>query len=95
VVAGARAGGTDERAAEREHRDERHLPRLGRETDTDLAGYEVAWRETTDPNWTHVIPVGNVTTVTLPHFSRDNMFFWVRAVDESAHHSPLSFLAPF
>ena len=62
--------------------------------ESDLQGYEVGWRETTDPDWTHVIPVGNVTTVTLPHFSRDNVFFGVRAVDESGHRSPASFASP-
>ena len=64
-------------------------------TETDLKGYEVVWRETTDPDWTHVIPVGNVTTVTLPDFSRDNAFFGVRAVDQSGHHSPVEFPTPF
>jgi Zn-dependent M28 family amino/carboxypeptidase len=63
-------------------------------TEADLAGYEVVWRETTDPDWTNVIPVGNVTTVTLPHFSKDNVFFGVRAVDASRHHSPVAFPAP-
>ena len=32
----------------------------------DLAGYEVVWRESTDPLWTHSIPVGNVTTLHDP-----------------------------
>jgi len=62
--------------------------------DPDLDGYEVVWRETTDPDWTHVIPVGNVTSVTLPHFSKDNVFFGVRAVDKTGHHSPVAFPVP-
>jgi len=63
-------------------------------TESDLAGYEVVWRETTAADWSHVIPVGNATSVHLPHFSRDNVFFGVRAVDEQGHHSPVAFPTP-
>jgi hypothetical protein len=31
----------------------------------DLKGYEIVWRATTDPTWTHVIPVGNRTSDTV------------------------------
>src|SRR5215468_737856 len=57
-------------------------------TDPDLAGYEVVWRETTAPDWTNAIPVGNVTNVTLPLSPKDNFQFGVRAVDKDGHHSP-------
>jgi len=60
-------------------------------TDPDLAGYEVVWRETTASDWTHAIPVGNVTTVTLPISPKDNFQFGVRAVDKAGHHSPVAF----
>jgi len=60
----------------------------------DLDGYEVVWRETTDPDWTHAIPVGNVTSASFPHFSKDNVFFGVRAVDTAGHHSPVAFPVP-
>jgi Zn-dependent M28 family amino/carboxypeptidase len=63
-------------------------------TEADLAGYEVVWRETTDPDWTHVISVGNVTTASFPHFPKDNFFFGVRAVDQAGHHSPVAFPVP-
>jgi hypothetical protein len=63
-------------------------------TEPDLEGYEVMWRETTASDWTHFIPVGNVTSVSLPHFSKDNVFFGVRAVDKSGHHSPVAFPVP-
>jgi hypothetical protein len=63
-------------------------------TDPDLAGYEVVWRETTDADWTHAIAVGNVTHATFPHFSKDNVFFGVRAVDRAGHHSPVAFPTP-
>jgi hypothetical protein len=58
-------------------------------TEPDLAGYEVLWRETTEPDWTNVIPVGNVTTATID-LAKDNVFFGVRAVDAAGHHSPVA-----
>jgi peptidase M28-like protein len=60
-------------------------------TDPDLAGYEIVWRETTASDWTNAIPVGNVTTVTLPLAPKDNFHFGVRAVDRDGHHSPVAF----
>jgi len=65
-----------------------------RGAEPDLAGYEVVWRETTDPDWTHVIPVGDVTSAHLPDFSKDNVFFGVRAVDSDGHASPVAFPSP-
>ena len=54
-----------------------------------LAGYEVVMRETTAPDWTGAIDVGNVTTVTLD-ISKDNVQFGIRAVDKrgTAARSP-------
>jgi hypothetical protein len=57
--------------------------------EADLAGYEVLWRETTAPDWTHVIAVGDVTTATID-LSKDNVFFGVRAVDHAGHRSPVA-----
>ncbi|HKE14893.1 MAG TPA: M28 family peptidase, partial [Kofleriaceae bacterium] len=65
-----------------------------RGTEPDLAGYELVWRETSDPDWTHVIPVGDVTSATIPHFTKDNVFIGVRAVDQAGHHSPVAFPQP-
>ncbi len=59
-------------------------------TEPDLAGYEVVSRETTAPDWTSVIGVGNVTTVTLD-ISKDNVQFGLRAVDHAGHRSPVAF----
>jgi Peptidase family M28 len=59
-------------------------------TEPDLAGYEVVTRETTVPDWTNVIDVGNVTTVTLD-ISKDNLQFGLRAVDQARHRSPVAF----
>jgi hypothetical protein len=61
------------------------------DTDPDLAGYEVVWRDTTAADWTNAIPVGNVTTVTIPISPKDNFQFGVRAVDRAGHHSPVAF----
>ncbi|GAA2910911.1 M20/M25/M40 family metallo-hydrolase [Streptomyces thioluteus] len=59
----------------------------------DLAGYEVVWRETTEPEWTHVIPAGNVTRHTVD-LSKDNVFFGIRALNRSGLRSPVAFPAP-
>jgi Zn-dependent M28 family amino/carboxypeptidase len=56
----------------------------------DLAGYEVVMRETTSPDWTSAVGVGNVTTVTL-NISKDNVQFGLRAVDKSGRRSPAAF----
>jgi hypothetical protein len=58
--------------------------------DPDLAGYEVVMRETTSPDWTSAINVGNVTTVTLD-ISKDNVQFGLRAIDQAGHRSPAAF----
>jgi len=59
-------------------------------TEPGLARYEVVWRETTSPDWTNVIDVGDVTTVTLD-MSKDNVQFGLRAVDQAGHRSPVAF----
>jgi hypothetical protein len=56
-------------------------------TEPDLAGYEIVWRESTAPDWTHVIAVGKVATATVD-LSKDNVQFGVRAVDAAGHRSP-------
>src|SRR6202046_3757072 len=50
--------------------------------ESNLAGYEVVMRETTTPDWTTAMSVGNVTTATL-NVSKDNVQFGLRAVDQS------------
>ena len=59
-------------------------------TEPGLARYEVVRRETTSPDWTNVIDVGDVTTVTLD-ISKDNVQFGLRAVDQAGHRSPVAF----
>jgi len=69
-------------------------------TEPDLAGYEVVWRETDENDWTHVIPVGlpepdanGVVRYTAP-LSKDDFFFGVRAVDTHGNRSPVVFPRP-
>ena len=56
----------------------------------DLTGYEVVMRETTSPDWTSAVGVGNVTTVTL-NISKDNVQFGLRAIGKAGHRSPAAF----
>lgn len=64
-----------------------------RGTEPDLAGYEIVWRETTAPEWTHVIAAGDVTTYEID-LSKDNAFFGVRAVNRAGNRSPVAFPDP-
>jgi len=63
-------------------------------TDADLAGYEVVWRDTTSAFWTNSKLVGNVTTFTAKEMSKDNYFFGVRAVDKAGNKSPVVYPRP-
>ncbi|MFI2346079.1 M20/M25/M40 family metallo-hydrolase [Streptomyces sp. NPDC019443] len=64
-----------------------------RGTEPDLAGYEVVWRGTTEPEWTHVVRAGDTTRHTVD-LSKDNVFFGVRAVNRAGLRSPVAFPAP-
>ncbi|MHC5906851.1 M20/M25/M40 family metallo-hydrolase [Streptomyces sp. S6] len=64
-----------------------------RGTEPDLAGYEIVWRETTAPEWTHVVEAGDVTTYEVD-LSKDNVFFGVRAVNRAGLRGPVSFPSP-
>nr|WP_263382884.1 M20/M25/M40 family metallo-hydrolase [Granulicella arctica] len=50
------------------------------------ATFEVVYRDTIQPDWTTVIPVGNVTNISIP-ISKDNVIFGVRSVDAAGHRS--------
>ncbi|KAJ7472162.1 Zn-dependent exopeptidase [Mycena latifolia] len=58
--------------------------------DPAAAGYEVVWRASEDPFWTHVVPVGKVTSTTVL-LSKDNAQFGVRAVGANRFKSPAAF----
>ena len=60
-------------------------------TEPDLAGYEIVWRDTTEPLWTHSRFVGDVTTYTVEDITKDNFHFGVRAVDRAGNRSTVRF----
>jgi len=63
-------------------------------TEPDLAGYEIVYRDTTAPYWQHTIEVGNVTSYTVKGITKDNFIFGVRAVDRDGNRSVVSFPVP-
>ncbi len=63
-------------------------------TDVDLAGYELVWRDTTSAEWTNSVPVGNVITYTAKGMSKDNYFFGIRSVDKDGNKSPVVYPRP-
>ena len=57
-----------------------------------LAGYRIVWRETTAPFWEHEIDVPKETTrKTVAGVSKDNVIFGVEAFDTDGHASPAVF----
>lgn len=62
-------------------------------TEANLAGYEIVMRDTTDLEWEDVLPVGNVTNMTLTGVNKDNLSFGVRAVNKAGYRSPVAFPA--
>lgn len=66
------------------------LVRWSRSPEPDTAGYEVVWRDTTSPTWTHARDVGDATEFTS-EFSKDDYFFGVRAYDAEGYRSPVAF----
>ena len=48
--------------------------------------FEVVYRETYEPDWTHFVSAGTATTMHLP-ISKDNVIFGVRSVDSAGHRS--------
>ncbi|MFL6539523.1 MAG: M28 family peptidase [Chthoniobacterales bacterium] len=63
-------------------------------TEPDLAGYQIVWRDTTAPFWEHSESVGNVTQYTFPKLSKDNVLFGVCAVDKDGNVSPAVYPTP-
>ncbi|WP_330948006.1 M28 family metallopeptidase [Thermomonas sp. LB-4] len=58
---------------------------------TNLAGYRVYWRLTTEPQWTRSRWVGDVESATLDDVVIDNYFFGVAAVAKDGSESPVVF----
>jgi Peptidase family M28 len=63
-------------------------------TEPDLAGYEIVWRDTTSPTWTNSKAVGRATTFTMKGMSKDNYFFGVRAIDRDGNRSQVTYPKP-
>jgi hypothetical protein len=63
-------------------------------TEPDLKGYEIVYRETNAPYWQHTIAVGNVTSFTVKGITKDNFLFGVRAVDTDGNRSVVTFPVP-
>jgi hypothetical protein len=58
------------------------------------ASYEVVWRATSEPVWTHARDVGNVTNVVMTGLSKDDWIFGVRSIDARGRKSVASFPRP-
>ncbi|KAG9257941.1 peptidase M28 [Emericellopsis atlantica] len=61
--------------------------------DEEVEGYEVVWRPTSAPQWTHAVFVGDVAETTV-ELSIDNVIFGVRSVGKNGYKSPASIPFP-
>jgi hypothetical protein len=64
-------------------------------TEPDVAGYRIVWRDTTSPFWDKRKDVGNVTRATIKGVSKDNVFFGVEAYDKDGNTSVVTYPVPF
>jgi hypothetical protein len=62
--------------------------------ESDVVGYEVVWRDSTEPLWTHVRRVGNVTDYTIAGLNKDDVQLGVRAIDREGNRSPVAATVP-
>ena len=58
---------------------------------SNLAGYRVHWRLTTEPEWTHSRFIGKVNEWTFENLVIDNYFFGVSAVAKDGSETPVVF----
>jgi Peptidase family M28 len=63
--------------------------------DPDVVGYEVVWRDSTEPLWTHARKVGNVDHYTIKGLNKDDNQVGVRAIDRDGNRSPVASTKPF
>lgn len=63
-------------------------------SEPDLAGYRIVWRDTTSPIWQHSQWAGKVTEYRVKGVSKDNVFFGVQAVDLQGNVSVASYPLP-
>jgi len=62
--------------------------------ESDVVGYEIVWRDSTEPLWTHVRQVGNVTDYTIAGLNKDDVQLGVRAIDREGNRSPVAATVP-
>jgi Zn-dependent M28 family amino/carboxypeptidase len=60
----------------------------------DVVGYEVVWRDSTEPVWTESRRVGNTTAATIEGLSKDDFQVGVRAIDSDGNKSPVAYPVP-
>ena len=60
----------------------------------DVVGYEVVWRDSIMPLWTHSRRVGNVTGYTIEGLNKDDYQVGVRAIDRDGNRSPVAYPIP-
>lgn len=64
-------------------------------TEPDLAGYRIVWRDTVAPQWQHAAEVlKEVTRHVVKGVSKDNVIFGVQAFDTAGHSSPAVYPKP-
>jgi peptidase M28-like protein len=62
--------------------------------ESDVVGYEILWRDSTDALWTHARRTGNVTAYTIPGLNKDDIQIGVRAIDRDGNRSPIAYPVP-
>jgi Peptidase family M28/Fibronectin type III domain len=58
--------------------------------ESDVVGYEIVWRDSTETLWTDSRRVGNVTTAVIENLNKDNFQVGVRAIDRDGNRSPVA-----
>ena len=60
----------------------------------DVVGYEIVWRDSTEPLWTKSRRFGNVTAATIEGLNKDDFQVGVRAIDRDGNKSPVAYPIP-
>jgi len=63
-------------------------------TEPDLEGYDVVWREDHGSGLDARDPGGQLTSASFPHFSKDNCVLRREGGRQDRHHSPVAFPVP-
>ncbi len=64
-------------------------------SEPDMAGYRIVWRESTAAFWQFSQDVGKVTRATVKGVSKDNFLFGLVAVDKDGNQSVATYPTPF